>query len=89
MQKRIVYKQLAESVKDPWFARYTYDGWENPAGEIYDLKNGEYLALVNSSSTGYSRRVCKSFKSAMTFVEKKLRMELSLSDVEFVFVVPD
>lgn len=79
-----ITKSLGDSFQlQDWFARYTIEGWGNPAGEVYDLKNGHFLALVNSASTGYSRKVFRTFREAIRWVENSLRKQFPAHTVEF------
>ena len=84
MQNLIVTKNLGDAFQlQDWFVRYTIDGWANPAGEVYDLKNGHFLALSNSQSTGYSRRVFRTSNSACRWVENELRKIFPCHEVKF------
>ena len=68
---------------NPWFVQYTIPGWGNPAGEVYDLKGGEYLALVNSASTGYTRKVFKKSLAATSWIQNKLREQFPANELKF------
>lgn len=60
-----------------WCTQYRIAGWKNPAGEVYDLKNGRYLALYlsNSCSTDYQRKAFKSLRTAKKWIEKRLQAD--------------
>ena len=77
------------SYPNPWVAQYRIDGWGNPAGEVYDLKNGQFLALVNSASTGYRRKVFKKSLAAYAWVQNKLREEFPNDQLNFTIAVPN
>ena len=83
MEKVIIKKEFVAGIKEPWYILYTYDGWANPAVEVYDLRSGEFLALVNSASTGFSRRVFKTVKAACAWAEKKISENFAGREVEF------
>ena len=70
-----------------WFVQYRIAGWGNPAGEVYDLKNGEYLALVNTQSTGYRRKIGKSLRSACAWVEKQLADQYPSDNMKFNVII--
>lgn len=73
MRTITIKKQLSNNLENPWFFRYVYSGWENPAAIVYTLDNGQFLALVNSASTGYSQKVFKTTASACKWIEERLR----------------
>ena len=84
MGKTIIVKGVVALNKaTPFFYRYTIEGWGYPAGEIYDLKNGQYLALANSRSSGYSRRVCKSVGEARRWIAKKVGESFPCNELKF------
>ena len=72
MKTVVITTELSKDIKLPWVCRFHIKGWAQPAGEVYDLKNGQYLALCNSCSCGYSRRVCKGLSSSIAWIKKKL-----------------
>lgn len=81
MQTIIVKKSIAFG--NPWAILYTITGCGNPAGDVYDLKSGDYLALCNTQSTGYRRKIFKSEKSASAWVERTLRQLLPCENLVF------
>ena len=81
--KTQIVKVILGDLKAPWVWQYTIDSWGNPAGEIYDLKNGQFLALANSCSTGYSRKVFKTTKSARKWIESKIQEQFSICKLEY------
>lgn len=81
-----VAKTLA-SYDAPFWVQYTIAGWGNPAGEVYDLKNGRFLALCNSHSTGYARKVFKTSKGAEKWIERRLALEFPCDSVVFTYAI--
>lgn len=81
MQTIIVEQNMTYG--NPFFCQYNIGGWGNPAGEVYDLKSGHYLALLNTQSTGYRRKIFKSSKSACKWVENGLRSQFPNDELKY------
>ena len=78
---------MSFSSTSPIYAQYRIEGWGNPAGEIYRLDTGHFLALCNSHSTGYSRKVFKKPSSAHAWIARKLNLEFPTNKLVFDIVI--
>lgn len=79
MKEIIVTRNIQSG--NAWYEQYTIPGWGNPAAEIYDIVAGGYLALCNTKSTGYRRKLFKTVKTANAWIEKELKREFPCANL--------